>query len=60
MISEVVISDKEYKCCVCGRATKYIEINYEAPFCSDECIYEMDKQVSLGGQDYEQRNNYEL
>ena len=32
-------------CCVCGRMTTYIEINYEAYFCSDECVNKMDKEV---------------
>ncbi len=30
-------------CCICGRMTEYIELNYEAYFCSDECIREMDR-----------------
>ena len=27
-----------HRCCVCGKLTNYIEINYEAPFCSEECL----------------------
>ena len=30
------------RCCVCGERTKYIEINYEAYFCSEECLRKMD------------------
>lgn len=33
-------------CCVCSQNTEYIEINYEAPFCSEECVAEMDKRSS--------------
>lgn len=44
MISEVIISDNVHKCCVCGKPTQFIEINYQAPFCSDECVAEMDRQ----------------
>lgn len=44
MVNEVIKAEKEYVCCICGKPTHFIEINYEAPFCSDECIHEMDKQ----------------
>ena len=44
MKAEVIISDNEHKCCICGKPTRYIEINYQAPFCSDECISEMDRR----------------
>ena len=30
-------SPTEHQCCVCGSPTPFIEINYEAPFCSEEC-----------------------
>lgn len=29
-------------CCICGEPTEYCEINYEAFFCSEECLSEMD------------------
>lgn len=45
MLAEVIISENEHNCCICGKPTKYIEINYQAPFCSDECIREMDRQT---------------
>lgn len=28
---------RKYACCVCGQPTHFVEINYEAPFCSEEC-----------------------
>lgn len=31
-------------CCVCGWETEFVEINYEAPFCSEECVAEMDRR----------------
>ena len=31
------------RCCICGAETRYFEINYEAYFCSEECLAEMDK-----------------
>ena len=44
MKAEVIVSNNEHDCCICGKPTRYIEINYQAPFCSDECIAKMDKQ----------------
>lgn len=32
-------------CAVCGNQTEYIEINYEAPFCSEECVQTMDRMA---------------
>ena len=29
-------------CCICGAETDYCEINYEAYFCSEECLKVMD------------------
>lgn len=43
-ISEMIFSKQEHLCCVCGKPTHYVEINYEVPFCSDECVREMDEQ----------------
>lgn len=31
-------------CCVCGEATEFVEINYEARFCSEECLAQMDER----------------
>lgn len=33
-------------CEVCGELTDYIEMNYEAYFCSDECVKEMDRRAT--------------
>lgn len=30
------------KCCICHQPTEFIEINYEAYICSDECLNKMD------------------
>lgn len=30
------------KCCICHQPTDFIEINYEAYICSDECLNKMD------------------
>lgn len=34
------------QCEICGDLTEFIEINYEAHFCSDECVSEMDKSAA--------------
>lgn len=33
-------------CIVCGRPTEFIEINYEARLCSEECVAEMDRRAN--------------
>lgn len=38
----IIRSRSEQPCCVCGRLTEYVEINYEAFFCSEECLAVMD------------------
>ena len=42
MNAEVIKSNQAYRCCICGKPTRNIEICYEAPFCSDDCIRVMD------------------
>lgn len=32
-------------CIMCGEPTEYIEVNYEAHFCSEECVAEADRFV---------------
>lgn len=32
-------------CIICGNPTEYIEINYEARLCSEECVFEMDRRA---------------
>lgn len=34
---DYIISDNYKPCCVCGKLTNRIEINYEAYICSPEC-----------------------
>lgn len=33
-------------CCICKRMTPFIEINYEAYLCSEECEHEMDVRAA--------------
>lgn len=35
------------KCTVCGCPCEFIEINYEAWFCSEECINEFESQIQF-------------
>lgn len=35
-----------YPCTVCGELTEFVEINYEAPFCSDECLALYDEEMN--------------
>lgn len=44
-ISGIVRSNCCCECAVCGLLTEYVEINYEAFFCSEECVSKMDKTV---------------
>ena len=37
-------------CRLCKEPTEYVEINYEAPFCSEECIFEFEEKL-FGGSD---------
>ena len=30
-------------CVICGELTEFVEINYEAHFCSEECVAKMDR-----------------
>lgn len=30
-------------CIICGCLTEFVEINYEAHFCSEECVAKMDR-----------------
>jgi len=36
------------KCCVCGKDTPFVEMNYEAFFCSTDCLYEFEKNIPKG------------
>lgn len=35
----------EKPCLICGSPTEFIEINYEAHLCSEECVAEMDRRA---------------
>ena len=32
-------------CAQCGRITNFVELNYQAHFCSDECVEAFDNEV---------------
>lgn len=51
------ISSDTYKpCCVCGKFTNRIEINYEAYVCSMECERVLNSQMWRGENDHEERD----
>lgn len=39
-----ILSNNTRPCCVCGRLTNYVEINYESFVCSQECEAVLDKE----------------
>lgn len=48
---EFIVGSKIRACHQCGQETNLVEICYEAPFCSDECVAEYDKKclAAMGG-----------
>lgn len=48
-INEYIKSNTEQPCCVCGKKTNLIEINYQDYFCGDECVGIMDRASVTGG-----------
>lgn len=34
---------RQQPCVICGELTEFVEINYEAYFCSEECVAKMDR-----------------
>jgi hypothetical protein len=38
---------EEKPCHWCKQSTEYVDINYEAPFCSQECVYNFEKSCGL-------------
>ena len=40
--NNIIRCREQRRCCVCGHLTEYVEINYEAFFCSEECLAVMD------------------
>ena len=41
----IIKGTKYCACSWCGKPTKYIEINYESYFCSEECVAGLDRAV---------------
>ena len=39
-----ILSNNTKPCCVCGKQTNYVEINYESFVCSPECEAVLDKE----------------
>ena len=44
-LGNYIFSDKYEPCCVCGKPTRRIEINYEAYICSLKCENILEEQV---------------
>lgn len=40
-----LLISNEIGLCVCGKPTRYIDINYEGYVCSEECMYKLDTQA---------------
>lgn len=40
------------RCCVCGRPTEFVEINYEDYFCSEECVAWMDREAAKSTEEW--------
>ena len=38
----LIVAKTPHTCCICGRPTRFIEINYEDAFCSDECVEKLE------------------
>lgn len=36
--NDVMVTDKETKCLICGSPSKYVEVVSEGHFCSEECV----------------------
>lgn len=45
VIGSIMRQSKKQPCCVCGEHTEFVEINYEASFCSPECMKEFEKDM---------------
>ena len=42
----LIKSDKKRSCLVCGSPTSFVEINYQAYFCSEKCILLFEARIS--------------
>lgn len=38
--------DEQLPCWHCGTPTSFIEINYEAHICSEECLHQIDDEIN--------------
>ena len=45
VISGILYCDDARPCCMCGHLTHYVDICYEARFCSTECMDEFEKDL---------------
>ena len=45
VIGSIMRQPQKQPCCVCGEPTEFVEINYEASFCSPECMKEFEKDM---------------
>ena len=41
----MMYTDKESPCYICGQPTHYVDICYEARFCSTECMEKFEKDL---------------
>ncbi len=41
----VIKGIKECPCFVCGESTFYVDINYEARICSEECLLDFERSI---------------
>jgi predicted nucleic acid-binding Zn ribbon protein len=43
-VGNYIIAKQKGKCCVCGKPTRIVEMNYEDFVCSPECEVVLDKE----------------
>lgn len=43
---------RPHPCIICGELTEFVEINYEAHFCSEECVAKMDERADALFREY--------
>lgn len=43
---DIILGTIDRPCHICKQLTKFVEINYETSFCSEECVEEMDNYVN--------------
>lgn len=47
---DIIPCTEDTPCCMCGKKARFVEINYEAAFCSTACLDEMDKAYFAANQ----------